>query len=126
MRKLLLLPLLMGAAACDLGSSTEPQVAVINVRVVDDRGVPVNRAELSVQLSSASRVDAKTGSDGTANVGVATAGTYQVSVVPRAGFLSGTEGSSRTIVVAPNSRTTVEFKLYREGVVPEGPRQMPI
>lgn len=126
MRKLALIPLLLGAAACDVGSGMQPDVAVINVRVVDDRGVPINRTELNVQLPSVERIDGKTGSDGVASIGVADAGTYRVTVIPRAGFYSGPDGSSRIVEVAPNTRTSVEFKLYREGIVPETPLVPPI
>lgn len=124
MRKLVLIPLLAAVAACDTGGSTGPDAAVINVLVLDDRGVPVNRAELNVTLPSATTVSAFTGRDGTAKLDVDDAGTYQVSVLPRAGYIGGNGTLSRVVTIAPSTRASVEFTLYRVGNS-EGPAVLP-
>ncbi|HYW10229.1 MAG TPA: hypothetical protein VE913_24910, partial [Longimicrobium sp.] len=89
MRKLVLIPLLAAVAACDTSGSTGPDAAVINVVVLDDRGAPVDRAEVNVTLPSAPVVNALTRKDGTASVEVEDAGTYRVSILPRAGYVGG-------------------------------------
>lgn len=119
MRKLVLIPLLAAVAACDTGS-TGPDAAVINVLVLDDRGVPVDRAEVNVTLPSATNVSALTRKDGTASVEVEDAGTYRVAVLPRAGYVGGNRSLSRSVIIAPSTRATVEFTLYRSGLS-EGP-----
>ncbi|HEX8431180.1 MAG TPA: hypothetical protein VF625_07825 [Longimicrobium sp.] len=120
MRKLVLIPLLAAVAACDTGGSTGPDAAVINVLVLDDRGVPVDRAEVNVTLPSATSVSALTRKDGTASVEVEDAGTYRVVVLPRAGYVGGSGSLARSVIIAPSTKATVEFTLYRSGLS-EGP-----
>lgn len=120
MRKLILLPLLLGAAACDFGGGTGSDAAVINVRVVDDSGAPISRIPVRVMLTpSAETLSARTEGDGTARVGVSGAGTYRVTVIPRAGYVGGASPLARNVEVSGSGRTTVDFTIYREGVTGE-------
>lgn len=115
MRPLVLVPLLVGLAACS-GNSTQPTSMVINVSVRDDRGVPVDRMPITVKVSEATRVNTRTRRDGTVGVGVAGEGVYQVTVIPRTGYIGSTNGLSKTVQIAANENAAVSFTVYREGV----------
>jgi hypothetical protein len=89
---------------------------VINVTVRDDRGVPVDRMPITVKVSEANRVNTHTGRDGTVVVGVADEGVYQVTVIPRTGYVGSTNGLSKTVRISANENAAVSFTVHREGV----------
>jgi hypothetical protein len=116
MRRLVLAGMTCSAIACGSSQSTEPTAStVITVRVVDDRGAPVDRIPLIVTMSG-TRVDARTGRDGTADVGVTASGTYTVRVVPRAGYAGDAQPIAKNVNVEANSRATVDFTVNRSGI----------
>lgn len=118
MRHLILASLLVGATACGLWSGSAPDPTVIAVRVVDDRGVPVDRAEVTVTMSGTTRVDAKTRSDGLTVIDVADVGTYLVTVIPRDGYVAGSDPLSKQVTVNANEKPLVTFTLYRASIYP--------
>lgn len=118
MRPLILAPLLVGLAACGLGSGSAPDPTVIAVRVLDDRGAPVNRAEVTVTMSGTARVDAKTRSDGITVIDVADVGTYRVTVIPRDGYVAGSDPLTKQVTVDANEKSLVTFTLYRVSYYP--------
>lgn len=87
---------------------------MISVRVRDDAGAPVNRAEVSVMQSPTSQVDVKTDSNGNADIAVSGNGSHRVWIVPREGYLA-TDSLSRVVIVGPNASVTVSFTLPRAG-----------
>lgn len=117
MRRLILVPLLVGAASCDIWGGASPDATVIAVRVRDDRGWPVNRAEVTATILDSTHVHAKTRSDGAVVIDVADVGTYLVTVIPRDGFVAGSDPLSKQVTVVANARATVDFTLYRVGVI---------
>lgn len=119
MRPLILASLLV-AAACD-GGGTGPEATAITVRVHDDRGVPVVRTQVIVTTAASRRLDAHTRGDGTVDFGVADAGVYRVWVIPRAGYVGGTDSLSRSVTVGANARVTLDFTVHREGAEPSDP-----
>ena len=110
----MLTSLVAGLVAC--GSGTSPDATVIEVRVRDDIGAPVNRTAVRVSLSESARLDATTRRDGTADIEVGDAGDYLVYVIPSEGYRAGLEPLSRTVTVVPNSKVTVDFIVHRAGV----------
>jgi len=106
--------LLVAAAACDPGRATRPTGPSITVRVRDDAGAPVGRAPIVVTISPTERVSAETRRDGTAVIGVASAGSYQVTVIPGPRYVVA-ESRSKLVLVAPSGTGSVEFTLYRSG-----------
>lgn len=118
MRHLLLASLLVGTAACGLWSGSAPDPTVIAVRVLDDRGGPVNRADVTVTRSGTTRVNAKTRSDGITVIDVADVGTYRVTVIPRDGYYAGSDPLSKQVTVRANGQSPVTFTLYRASFYP--------
>ena len=111
--------MLIIAAACSNG--VEPASQVINVRVVDDRGVAVDRMPVTVSLTSVIQ-DTNTGRSGSVDIALPAAGEYTVHVVPRAGYLRGPDPLTRKVFVAPSGRVNVEFVVFRAGVSTGDPR----
>jgi hypothetical protein len=87
-RCLIVSSLLICAAACDPGRATRSESTVIRVRLRDDAGAPAGVNQVIVTPSAGARVDARTLGDGTADIRVAGAGSFQVQVIPRAGYLA--------------------------------------
>jgi hypothetical protein len=117
MRRLVLASLLVGAVACDSGRGLAPDASVISVRIRDDTGAPAGRNQVLLTMSAVS-LNASTKGDGTADVTVESAGTYRVTVVPRAGFVGGQAGLTKVVTVVPGSQTVVEFTVNRVGTGP--------
>ena len=115
LRRLAIVGLLTALAACKSDTSTGPApAAVINVRVRDDIGAPVDRTQIIVTMS-ATRLDSHTKSDGTADFSVGHPGIYMVRVVPRDGYLGDTAPMIKTVRVDSNTTATVDFVLNRAG-----------
>ncbi len=115
MRRIFLTLILAGSAACNASHGTSPDATIIHVRLIDAmQSMSAGRNQVRVTLGDGSVVDARTGTDGIADVRVTGAGTYQVRVVPRAGYISS-DALSRTITVPRNATVVVEFVLRREG-----------
>lgn len=113
MRTLILVAMLAGVAGCGIGGSTGPDSTAITVRLRDDNGAPVDRTQVSVTLST-SRVVARTQGDGTADIALTDAGVYQVSVIPREGYITSA-GLSKSVTVVANAKASVEFTVFRSG-----------
>ncbi|MGZ8379112.1 MAG: hypothetical protein ACXWZS_02005 [Gemmatirosa sp.] len=120
MRRLVLASLLAGLAACDGGRSTGPGAAVITVRIREDGGASGGRNQVLIATPSAT-LSASTSPDGTADVAVATAGSYRVTVIPRDGFVGGIAGLSKVVTVAAGEAAVVEFTVNRASVSPGEP-----
>lgn len=115
MRLLQRLSLLVTLAACSTGGGTDPNVAVLRVRLVDDRGMSAGRHQVIVQPTAGTTVERVTGTDGKVSIGVASSGTYQVRVVPRDGWMS-TPALTRTVTLVATQQAVVDFTLLRAGV----------
>jgi len=116
MRRIIFGLLVASASACSSGTPTSLLGPVLNVRVIDDIGAPVNRMPIKVTMSEASRIDGRTGNDGTADIRLTQAGTYEVRVIPRDGYLAGIEPLSKTVTVEANGTVTLTFTVHRAGV----------
>lgn len=115
MRSLRLLSLLAGIAACSTGGSTDPNAAVLRVRLVDDRGMSAGRHQVVVQPTAGPSVERVTGTDGRVSIAVAASGRYQVRVIPRDGWMS-TPALTRTVTVVSSGEAAVDFTMLRAGV----------
>ena len=115
MRPLVLLSLLATIAACDAGRSVGPESARITVRLKDDRGEPVDRTQIILTRAATPSVITRSGSDGNADIAVADAGVYRVQVIPREGYVGGTEGLSKEVTVSAHATTMVWFTVHRAG-----------
>lgn len=115
MRSLRLLPLLVGITACGSGGATDPNAAVLQVRLVDDRGASAGRHHVVVQPTAGTAVERVTGTDGRVSIGVASSGTYRVRVVPRDGWMS-TPALTRTVTLVSTPQAVLDFTLLRAGV----------
>jgi hypothetical protein len=122
MRSVILGLLIAGVSACSSGTPTGPRGPVLNVRVIDDAGAPVDRMPIKVTMSEDSRVDGRTGRDGTADIRLTAAGTYEVRVIPRDGYLAGIEPLSKTVTVEANGAVTLTFTVHRAGVSTADPK----
>lgn len=115
MRRLVIVGLLATLGACKTETPIGPEAtSVINVRVRDDIGAPVDRTHIIVTMS-ATRLDSRTGRDGTADIDVGDAGVYMVRVVPRAGYVGEAQPIMKTVRVDSNTIATVDFTLNRAG-----------
>ena len=121
MRRLLVTSLLLIVGACDGSSSTRSDASTISVRVLDDRGVPVNRMPVVARLSASASVSTRTGKDGTAEIHVGDPGLYTVSVIPRDGYFKGLDPLTKSVSVASNAVAAVDFTVYRAGVTTDQP-----
>jgi len=92
---------------------------------MDDIGAPVNRMPITVTMSETSRIDGRTGSDGIADIRVGEAGTYEVRVIPRDGYLAGVEPLSKTVTVEANDAIVLTFTVHRQGVTTADPPPEP-
>ena len=118
MRNLLSVVLVSLLAACDPGGRLGPDATLISVRVRDDAGAAAGRNEVVITRPDAARVDARTGGDGNADIELAGPGTYVVRVIPRAGYVAGTDPLTKTVTVDARTRTELRFTLYRTGWAP--------
>lgn len=117
--------LIAGVSACSSGSPTSPQGPVLAVRVIDDAGAPVNRMPIAVRMFEATRIDGRTGIDGSADIRLSEAGTYEVRIIPRAGYVGGIEPLSKTVTVEANGSVSLTFTVHREGVSTANPPPEP-
>lgn len=115
MRSVILGMLIAGASACSSGNATSPSGPVLEIRVVDDIGTPVSRMPIKVTMSEATPIAGTTGSDGTAGIRLIDAGTYNVRVIPREGYLAGPDPLSKSVTVEPNGSAALTFKVHRAG-----------
>lgn len=115
MRSLRLLSLLLGLAACSTGGGTDPNVAVLRVHLVDDRGMSAGRHQVVVQPSVGTTLERVTGDDGTVSIRVPSSGRYQVRVIPRDGWMS-TPALTRVVTLVSSQQASVDFMLLRAGV----------
>lgn len=116
MRSLRLYAFLVGLAACSTGgTSTDPNIAVLRVRLVDDRGMSAGRHQVVVHPSLGTTVQRVTGTDGRVSIGVASSGMIEVRVVPRDGWMS-TPSLTRTVTLVSSQEASVDFTLLRAGV----------
>jgi hypothetical protein len=116
MRKMLLLSAVTLITACSSGSTTDPAANTIDVRVVDDVGAGVWRMPVTALTSDGVIVKGVTARDGTVHLGIAGAGVYQVSVIPREGYLRALDPLVRTVSVDPAASASVQFQVSRAGV----------
>ena len=116
MRNLIVLGLITTVAACGSSGSTEPtgSQSVINVRVVDDIGAPVDRIPVIVTMS-AIRFDGRTSKNGKAGISVSSPGTYSIRVIPREGYIASLEPSVKSVSVEANATAQVDFTIFRTG-----------
>ena len=122
MRVIALAGLLFSLVACDLGKGNAPDAPAILVRVVDDRGIPIDRMPVVVTLSSGARIETRTRGNGSVHVGLAESGTHQVTIIPRAGYVGASGRLTRTVTVGPEASVAVDFTVHREGsTVPPPP-----
>jgi len=108
--------LLVFVAACNVGGGTQPSSTRLDVRVRDDIGAAVDRMPVTVTFSSGERVSTRTGSDGKVAIDVPDGGTYQVTVIPRVGFIGGVAGLSKAVTVDERTSRTVDFTVHRAGM----------
>jgi len=125
MRIVILGLLIASVSACGSGGPTSASGTVLEVRVMDDIGAPVNRMPITVTMSETSRIDGRTGSDGIADIRVGEAGTYEVRVIPRDGYLAGIEPLSKTVTVEANDAIVLTFTVHRQGVTTADPPPEP-
>jgi len=111
--------LLACLASCDIGGATGPDATLISVRVRDDRGLSAGRNEVVVVQPSALRLDARTGADGNADIALDAPGTYRVTVIPRDGYVAGSDPLTKTVTVDEHTRTQVRFTLFRSSWTPD-------
>jgi len=116
MRRFLVLSAAAVLSACSSGASTEPALNVINVRVVDDAGNGVGRMPVTAVMTNGVSVRGITRSDGTLKIGIAQLVVYQVSMVPRDGYLRATDPLTRTMSIDPNTSASIQFQVWRSGV----------
>ena len=116
MRKLLVLSAAVLLSACSSGASTEPALNVISVRVVDDAGNGVERMPVTAVMAGGVSVKGVTRNDGTVKIGIAHLGVYQVSMVPRDGYIRATDPLTRTMSIDANTSASIQFQVWRSGV----------
>ena len=125
MRPVLLSSLLVGLAACNADGGTGPASARVTVRLQDDRGVPVGRTQVIVTQPSGAQLVGRVGDDGTATITVDAGGVYRVQVIPREGYVGGTEALSKEVSVAEHAMVLVSFTVHRAGGTGEPPHTLP-
>ena len=104
----------LGAAACGTNGSTNPESALISVRLRNDAGAPGGRHRVLVTRTVGDPDSRQASVNGTGDIAVAGAGTYLIRVVPSSGFV-WTEQLRRIVSVSDGGRISVNFTLYREG-----------
>jgi len=119
-RRLIVAALLSWMTACDSGRATRPDSTVITVRLRDDAGAPAGRNQVIVTSSDGARVSAQTLGDGTADIRVTGAGTFQVHVIPRTGYLPS-DALSKNVTLTENEVAVVNFTLFRAGLSTDDP-----
>jgi hypothetical protein len=118
--RLLIPALLLGSlAACGTGGATGPDATLISVRVRDDRGLSAGRNEVVVLAPAAGSQDARTGADGNADIVLDAPGPYRVTVIPRDGYVAGSDPLTKTITVEAHTRIQVRFTLFRSSWTPD-------
>jgi hypothetical protein len=124
MRRLLTLASLFGVTASGLAacadSTTNPQLAHVNVRLRNDAGQSAGRNLVVItRLSDSTKTQASI--DGNGDIVLASGGAYEIRVIPRAGLYASAI-QSRTVSASSGQRSFVEFTLYRAAWAPgDGP-----
>jgi len=103
---------LVGAAAC--GSPSGPSGPRLSVSVRDDAGLTIERMPVTVRQAGVTLVTTRTDDRGVVDIAVPGAGSYEVQVVPRAGYIRGRDPLTKQVSV--NGGGSVQFTVYREGV----------
>lgn len=115
MRKLILAAALIAGVACSQ-SPTAASSTSIKVRVVDDRGDPVFRTQVTVKFDGQEPVSVLTNRSGVATISVNETGDYVVRVIPRIGYDGGVGPITKNVTVSANSTLTVDFTIFRSGL----------
>jgi hypothetical protein len=116
MRRLVLASLFFSVSACGSSGPTSPHGQVIDVRVSDDIGAPVDRMPIRVMAPAVDQLEGSTRRDGTLQIQVGDPGVYQVKVIPREGYLAGMEPLSKVVSVEPDESVIVTFTVHRAAV----------
>lgn len=98
------------------GSPSGPSGPRLNVTVRDDAGVSIERMPVVVRQAGITLTTTRTDGRGQVAVAVPEAGSYEVQVVPRAGYQRGRDPLTKLVRV--NGGGAVQFTVYREGVSP--------
>lgn len=106
---------LVSALAAGCSSGTDPNATVLHIQLVDDRGEPAGRHQVVVTAQAAAPVTRVTSLGGTLDLSLTDGGSYRVSIIPRAGFVS-LPSLSREVTLPAHARTVVGFTLLREGI----------
>ena len=101
-------------AGCSSGPSA-PNATVLRIRLFDDGGQPAGRHQVVVASALGVPVTRVSGGDGTLDVALADGGSYRVSVIPRAGFVS-TPALTRQVQVSGHARSVIDFTIPRAGI----------
>ncbi len=109
------LALLVSALVTGCSFGTEPSATVLHVRLLDDGGAPAGRHTVVVASAGRPSVTRVTSLGGTLDLALADGVAYRVSIIPRAGFVSG-PSLSREVTLPAHARTVVEFTVLRQGV----------
>ena len=119
MHRVLVALLIVAVSACGSENPAGTEAQSIDVRVIDDIGAPVKRTAIRVMASAESRLEGRTGNDGTAEIRVEYPGSYEVRVIPSEGYLAGTEPLLKTVTVEANGTASVTFTVHRVGTTAE-------
>lgn len=96
------------------GSPSGPSGPRLNVTVRDDAGVSIERMPVVVRQAGVTLTTTRTDDRGQVAVAVPEAGSYEVQVVPRAGYQRGRDPLTKLVRV--NGGGSVQFTVYREGL----------
>ena len=114
MRRLSLLILFAGFAACTPVAGISPDAPAITVRLRNENGANAGRNQVIVTTPATTRVITGTQYDGTLHLPVKEPGVYRVKVIPRDGFLAS-DSLTRDVTVGNSGRVVVDFTLFRAG-----------
>jgi hypothetical protein len=114
MRPILIALLVVASTACDLSKTNRPAETRIEVHLRDDQATPGGPNQVLVTPMMGTRINARTGADGVAEIPVQGAGVYEVRVIPRSGYLSLPE-LTKTVTVLENETVVVRFTLRMIG-----------
>ncbi|MBX9855131.1 MAG: hypothetical protein K2Y26_06385 [Gemmatimonadaceae bacterium] len=96
------------------GSPSGPSGPRLNVTVRDDAGLFIERMPVVVRQAGVTLTTTRTDGRGQVAVAVPEAGSYEVQVVPRAGYQRGRDPLTKLVSV--NGAGAVQFTVYREGL----------
>ena len=116
LRRLIPAIALVVSAACSSSNATTPSSTLIAVRVLDDRGDPVDRTQVTVTFDGQPPVSVYTKRNGTARFEVVDIGEYVVRVIPRMGYDGSTGPITKRVTVSENLTSSVDFTIFRSGL----------